>query len=430
MTRKLVTAAIALVASFALWMYVVMVIGPEYSDSFRNVEVKLVNESALEKNNLMILGDRDFDVDLVVTGNRSALNKLNSSNITVELDLSTILEPNKTTYRYEVYLPDSVTLKGQTPARIPLEIVRRKVKSVDVVVVYDEDKIPAGYGTLPVEKEFERIDIAGPEDVIDQIAMAKIELNLSDDNNKSDYKGEWKAALCDANGQEVDSRYVTVMTAEADTVSVKLPIRMKKEIPLKLYVTEGGGITAEHITIDPAVITVLGTEEALQDLNEWYINTPEEPLDLSTLKEGDKLPTFSLESLSELDDVVNKSGITEVHVSVSFEKLAQREFVIKQEQIQLLNVPEGTLPDISERQIKVTVRGSEETVNRLRETDIFVSVDFTDAKIGQMKEWPVKIVINGEPADAGVIGGPYTVYVEIKDAVQVANLSVLAQISA
>ena len=428
MTRKLVTAAIALVISFALWMYVVMVIGPEYSDTFRNVEVKLVNESALEKNNLMILGDKEFDVDLEITGNRSALNKLNSSNITVELDLSTILEPNKTTYRYEVYLPDSVTLKGQSPARIPLEIVRRKVKTVDVEVVFDEDKIPAGYGTLPVEQEIERIEIAGPEDVIDQIMQAKIELDISDDNNKSDYKAELKAALCDANGQEVDSRYVTVMTAEAETIAVKLPIRMKKEIPLKLHVIEGGGLTADSVTLDPPVITVLGSEEALRDLNEWYLNTEEDPLDLTALAEGEEIPPFSLESLNNLEDIVNKSGVTEVHASVSFEKLAQREFVIKQEQIQLLNIPEGTLPDISERQIKVIVRGTEDVLNRLAVDDIFVSVDFSDAKIGQMKEWPVKITINGNPVKAGVIGGPYTVYVEIKDAAQVAQLSLLTEV--
>lgn len=428
MTRKLVTVAIALVISFALWMYVVMVIGPEYSDTFRNVEVKLVNESALEKNNLMILGDKEFDVDLEITGNRSALNKLNSSNITVELDLSTILEPNKTTYRYEVYLPDSVTLKGQSPARIPLEIVRRKVKTVDVEVVFDEDKIPAGYGTLPVEQELEKIEIAGPEDVIDQIMQAKIELDITDENNKSDYKAELKAALCDANGQEVDSRYVTVMTAEAETIAVKLPIRMKKEIPLKLHVIEGGGLTAESVTLDPPVITVLGSEEALRDLNEWYLNTEEDPLDLTALTDGEEIPPFSLEGLNNLEDIVNKSGVTEVHASVSFETLTQREFVIKQEQIQLFNIPEGTLPDISERQIKVIVRGETEVVNRLTVDDIFVSVDFSDAKIGQMKEWPVKITINGDPVEAGVIGGPYTVYVEIKDAAQVAQLSLLTEV--
>lgn len=428
MTRKLVTAAIALVISFALWMYVVMVIGPEYSDTFRNVEVKLVNESALEKNNLMILGDREFDVDLEITGNRSALNKLNSSNITVELDLSTILEPNKTTYRYEVYLPDSVTLKGQSPARIPLEIVRRKVKTVDVEVVFDEDKIPAGYGTLPVEQEIEKIEIAGPEDVIDQIMQAKIELDITDENNKSDYKAELKAALCDANGQEVDSRYVTVMTAEAETIAVKLPIRMKKEIPLKLHVVEGGGLTADSVTLDPPVITVLGSEEALRNLNEWYLNTEEDPLDLTALAEGAEIPPFSLEGLNNLEDIVNKSGVTEVHASVSFEKLTRREFVIKQEQIQLFNIPEGVLPDISERQIKVIVRGKTEVVNRLTVDDIFVSVDFADAKIGQMKEWPVKITINGNPVEAGVIGGPYTVYVEIKDAAQVAQLSLLTEV--
>ena len=427
MTRKLVTAAISLALSFALWMYVVMVIGPEYSDTFRNVEVKLVNESALEKNSLMILGDREFNVDLEITGNRSDLNNLNSSNITVELDLSTILEPNKTTYRYEVYLPDSVTLKGQSPARIPLEIVRRKEKTVDVEVVFDEDKIPAGYGTLPVEMEFERIEIAGPEDVIDQIAMARIQLDITDENNKSDFKAELKAALCDATGQEVDSRYVTVMTAEAETVAVKLPIRMKKEIPLKLHVIEGGGITAESITMDPPMITVLGSEEALKNLNEWYLNTQEDPLDLTTLVEGQEIEPFSLEGLNSLSDIVNKSGVTDVHVSISFETLAQQELVIKQEQMQLINVPEGILPEISERQIKVIVRGTEETVNRLTVDDILVSVDFADAKIGQMKEWPVKISIKGDPVDAGVIGGPYTVYVEIKDATQIEAMQMDAE---
>ena len=67
-------------------------------------------------------------------------------------------------------------------------------------------------------------------------------------------------------------------------------------------------------------------------------------------------------------------------------------------------------------------------MNRLAVDDIFVSVDFSDAKIGQMKEWPVKITINGNPVKAGVIGGPYTVYVEIKDAAQVAQLSLLTEV--
>lgn len=427
MPKKIITVAISVAVAFALWMYVVMVIGPEYKDTFRDVKVELVGKSALESQNLMILGEEDYTVDLVLSGNRSDLNKLSSSNISVTLDLSKILDPGKTAYRYDVSFPgnvakDSITIESQSPTGITLEVVRKAEKTVDIQVVYDEDQIPAGYGVLPVEQELDELHITGPEDVIGKIAVAKIWLDITEENNKSDIPGEYMATLCDINGQEVDSRYVTVTTAGAESIAVTLPIRMKKEVPLKVHVLEGGGVTAENITLSPATITVLGKAEDLENLNEWYINTPEEPLDLSVLEEGSTIEPFPLELPK---DIINRSGVTEVTVAVSFEDLIQQEFTVKREQIQLLNVPEGMVPEISEQQLKVTVRGMESTVKALDASDILISVDFSEAKLGQMKEWPVKITISGEPADAGVIGGPYTVYVEIVDAAQVAAMASL-----
>ncbi len=423
MPKKLVTVAISVVVAFALWMYVVMVIGPEYQDTFRDVKVELVGKSALDAQNLMILGDDNYTVDLVLSGNRSDLNKLSSSNISVTLDLSKILDPGKTAYRYDISFPgnvakDSITVQSQSPTGITLEVVRKAEKTVDVQVIYDEDQIPAGYGVLPVEQELDKLHIEGPADVIEKIAVARIQLDITEENNKSDIPGEYMATLCDANGLEVDSRYITVTTAGAEKIAVKLPIRMKKELPLKAYVLEGGGLTEQSVTLSPATITVLGREEDLQDLNEWYINTPEDPLDLSLLTGETALEPFPL-VLPE--DIVNKSGVTEVTVEISFENVIQKEFTIKREQILLLNVPEGMLPEISEQQLKITVRGLEQTVTALTAADIFVSVDFAEAKIGQMKEWPVKIIISGESANVGVIGGPYTVYVEIVDAAKIAD---------
>lgn len=417
MPKKLVTVAISVVVAFALWMYVVMVIGPEYQDTFRDVKVELVGKSALEAQNLMILGDEDYTVDLVLSGNRSDLNKLSASNISVTLDLSKILDPGKTAYRYDVSFPGnvakgSITVQSQSPTGITLEVVRKAEKTVDVQVIYDEDLIPAGYGVLPVEQELDKLHIEGPQNVIEKIAVARIQLDITEENNKTDIPGEYMATLCDAEGQEVDSRYVTVTTAGAEKIAVTLPIRMKKEIPLKVHVLEGGGVTAENITLSPSTITVLGKAEDLENLNEWYINTAEEPLDLRVLEEGTTIEPFPLELPK---DIINRSGVTEVTVEVSFENLIKEEFTIKREQIQLLNVPEGMVPEISEQQLKVTVRGAEKTVKALDASDILISVDFSDAKLGQMKEWVVKVTINGEPADAGIVGGPYTVYVEIVD---------------
>ena len=56
----------------------------------------------------------------------------------------------------------------------------------------------------------------------------------------------------------------------------------------------------------------------------------------------------------------------------------------------------------------------------MTEEMLSATIDFTDAKIGQMKDWTVDVQILGEPDGVGIIGGPYTVWIEIKDATKVA----------
>ena len=42
MTRKIITFAISLVLAFALWIYVVTVVGPEYEETFRDIEENVI----------------------------------------------------------------------------------------------------------------------------------------------------------------------------------------------------------------------------------------------------------------------------------------------------------------------------------------------------------------------------------------------------
>ena len=53
MAKKIITFAISLVLSFALWLYVVTVVGPEYEETFRDIPVVFQGASALESRNLI-----------------------------------------------------------------------------------------------------------------------------------------------------------------------------------------------------------------------------------------------------------------------------------------------------------------------------------------------------------------------------------------
>ena len=415
MAKKILTAAAALAISFARFFYVVMVVGPEYQDTFRNVKVEIIGQDVLEQRGLMVIGEVDnLSVDLVLSGNRKDLNKLSSSNISVTLDVSQINGPVDTPFDYKISYPGNVSqgavvVESENPAGIALNVVWTEKKTIPVQVYFDEAMVEEGYGYLPVEQELKEIEILGPRDVVKDITQARIDLQLTE-KIKSDVSGEYVATLCNDQGQEVDARYVTVNPQTADKIQVTLPIRMKKVLPLTVEVIEGGGATEKNTTITLAYedITVLGTEEALKDLTEISLGK----IDLAQIQEGDeplKLP------VNLPNGVTSRSGFTEVEVTVELPALVTKEFVINRDDIQFVNKAAGMDIEISEVQLTIQVRGTLNAVSAMTDQMLIATMDFSDAKIGQRKDGTVDVTIAGEPNGVGVIGQPYTVWVEIKD---------------
>ena len=159
---------------------------------------------------------------------------------------------------------------------------------------------------------------------------------------------------------------------------------------------------------------MLGKEEDLKDIQEISLGE----IDLrqwSNNAESMYLPIELPEGLT------NKSGVTEAMVMVSLPELQTKDFVISRDLFQQLNLPAGTYPEISAEQLVVTVRGTKNAIGALTDEMLKATIDFSDAKIGQMKDWAVDVQIAGEPDGVGIIGGPYTVWIEIMDAAKVAQ---------
>ena len=89
MKNKLVSVAISLLIAFGLWSYVITEVRPGSEWTYLDVPVKLEGETVLKERQLIITGISDTSVDLTLSGNRSDLNELNSSNITLKAVLNT-----------------------------------------------------------------------------------------------------------------------------------------------------------------------------------------------------------------------------------------------------------------------------------------------------------------------------------------------------
>ena len=109
MKSKLPTLLLAAVVALALWVYVVTAVSPESEENYYNIPVTFENENVLLDRDLMLVSGSNAVVSVRLYGNRSDLNRLNQTNITVTVDLSGITEPGHYEREYRVTFPSGVT---------------------------------------------------------------------------------------------------------------------------------------------------------------------------------------------------------------------------------------------------------------------------------------------------------------------------------
>ena len=370
MTRnKLGALALSFAIALSLWMYVRTYVKPDYEQTFYNVPVALEGGPKLAERQLMLLSEEEYEVNIKVHGNRQDVSKINSGNIQLVANLADIYEPGEHNLTYTIIYPGDVPTGSvsaeRNPDRVRVVVARKKTKEIPVKVVYEGD-VPADYikDTAAMELDYTYVEITGPEDVVDKIDHAAVTVQCSG-RTESIYES-YRYALRDSDDKPVDAEYITTSVSE---VKVYLPISMVKKIPLTLTLVDGGGATAGTTTvvIEPKEISVSGSEAVLSALTELNLGTIE--LDQIT---QDTTREFEI-NLPE--GVQNVSNLSTAKVTISFPKLATREFTITE--FTPLNLPAGMVWEPLTKQLTITVRGLKSEVQRLNAADILVQVDLT-----------------------------------------------------
>ena len=403
MTRnKLGALALSFAIALSLWMYVRTYVKPDYEQTFYNVPVALEGGPKLAERQLMLLSEEEYEVNIKVHGNRQDVSKINSGNIQLVANLADIYEPGEHNLTYTIIYPGDVPTGSvsaeRNPDRVRVVVARKKTKEIPVKVVYEGD-VPADYikDTAAMELDYTYVEITGPEDVVDKIDHAAVTVQCSG-RTESIYES-YRYALQDSDNKPVDAEYITTSVSE---VRVYLPISMVKKIPLTLTLVNGGGATAEttKLVIEPAEISVSGSEAALNALPELNLGTIE--LDQIT---QDTTREFEI-NLPE--GVQNVSNLSTAKVTISFPKLATREFTITE--FTPLNLPAGMTWEPLTKQLTITVRGLRSEVQQLNAADILVQVDLTGVENTAAVEPTIRF-----PENLSSLGevGSYSISVQI-----------------
>lgn len=407
MKRKIIQALLAVAIACGLWIYVITAVNPDDSAVLYEVPVTLSGETFLHERGLMLSDRTTQTVTLTLSGNRSDLNKVNKSNVTVVADLSKIAFTGKYELSYDIRFPgdvpdNAITVESHLPDKVTVNVEGRSQKDVDVEVIY-VGVVPEGYiaDKSSLDLVHKTINIIGPTAVLDKIDHARIEVDL--ENRKETINARYSYVFCDVDGNPVED--VSRVETKVTEVDLTLKIQKLKDVQLVPEIIYGGGATESTATVlwDIHTIQVAGSEQLLEGLDKLDLGE----VDLSKVTEDTvlELPIVLPEG------VTNLTGVTSVKLTISFTDLVTKTLSVSA--VEKIHVPNGMNADVMTKTLDVTLRGSQEQIDRVTAADVVIVVDFSDAEPGSAT-YEAKIRVSGAFSDVGAIGS-YSVSAKLSE---------------
>lgn len=406
-TSKLFYMIVAIICAIIFWLYVDIVQAPDATETYRNIPVTFMGEDTLAEEGLMITEGKDTTVDLVISGPRSAITKIDRDDIKITVQAaSQITGEGVYSLTYYESLPSVVSGTGT-------RVVERSVSEINVTVVQMITRTfeISGRFTGSVvenahfdESEFQfevpTVTVSGERSLVEQIEQACVTLDAKD--LSATWTGELPIVLEDADGNAVD---MTNLTMDIENVFTRFPVQLQKEVTLEVSFLSGGAATKDNVTyeIDPQVVRVSGTEEQLANLDTINIGT----IDLSKVITSDVL-SFNI-PLPDGVSIISNNGTAKVSVSVT--GLSTR--MVETSNIQLINVPEGLDVELVTQSMSVRIRGDESVMGLVMDSDVLVTVDLDgiDTSVAGSRTVTAKVSVVGF-SDVGAVG-EYQVTIDI-----------------
>lgn len=394
----------ALVASLALWLYITYIENPDTPNYISGISVQFENADILASRNLIMTNTSVQTVSIRFLGTRENVSKLNSSNLTVSVDLSTITSANGYNLQYTINYPtgvdaQSLMVTSMSVSSIFVNVENLLDKTVPVTGVYSGGT-PDGYMVDTLQFNPDTITVSGPESVVSRIAGASVSIPF--ENLTATAVKDLPLTFVDSDNKEITSDYVT---PDQTTVRVTVPVLMVKDVPLKVTLNPGAGATESNteVTVTPTTVKLAGDPGVLSTYNSVPLGT----VDLSTF---DTSTTISF-PIAIPNGIKNLTGTADATAVVTIHGLDEQHFTV--DNIQLTNIPNGKAATLVTQSLDVKIRGEADELSQITASNLRAAVDVSDLDNGTYSIL-AKIYVDSSFTDIGAVGD-YNVTVTISD---------------
>lgn len=407
---KALYMVLSIIIAVSLWFYVASLEGNEDEKPISNIPVQFEGVDILEEKNLMIVGDAPT-VTVRVRAPLNILAHLDKNNVTATVDVSQISSEGTTTQGYTVSYPSSasgsITTVSRSPDNVSFTVARYQEREVEIQGSFTgsvaEGFVPGDAADFKFSPA--TVTISGQALLVNQIHHVLV--TVPGEELTESIAGDYPYQLIGNDGEVLDAQELDV-TCSVDTVYTTFPIRATKEIPLKVNLTDGGGLTANSsrlkYTIEPKSIMVAGSKADVDAISELVLTS----VDLSNIRDGDVLTV----KIPLRDELENLSGTREATVSFKISGMVTKS--VETTNITCTGVPEGWQYTLVTKAMTVELRGTAAALADITGENVQVAVDLSDVKqaAGQYTVTP-RVYLDNVGSDAGVLGTDYRVVVSL-----------------
>ncbi len=368
-TAKIVSIAFALV----LWLYVMGEVNPETTIQFSDIDVQLLNEETVKQSGLVIIGEKDFSVNVKIHGRRNDLYRIKSDDIIASVDLQECWK-GKNNVPVDIKAPAYVDVEDVSPKQIQItldRVVKRKKPVVIRPIGAAAEGFEAGEATV-FPKE---VMVEGPETFVNKVAKVAADVNVSDKSGKIADRAPLYPV--DKRGKKVSGVKVEKKYAE-----IVLPMYKIKEVPISVTLKGEPKENANVVRIEtkPDRVLIKGPKELIEGISE--IKTADINLDGFDKSITKKIQLLLPEGVKA--PYLNKGP----EVTVVIEKSKMKEFVFNHDEIAIKNLINGYTADLKDLPdvIQVQVFAAESIANNLEKKDIQLYINAKELLTGSYSE--------------------------------------------
>lgn len=372
---KALYVVLSIAIAVVMWFYVTSMDGNQASKPIRNITITFSGEEQLESNGLMIAGDAP-SANITVKAKPAVLAQLTDKTVELVVDVATIERAGDYTLAYTVKLPSNISASqvqiiNEGTGNVSFTVAEYRQREIELRGKF-EGTTAEGY-LAGDQEDFvfspNKITISGQAELVNQVSYA--EVVVTGENLSENVRGDFPYRFIGASGDVIDNLDVECSVA---TVHTTFPILATADIPLKVELVAGGGVSLDQVTctLSQESLTVAGSKtavEAIQSEGSIVLGT----IDLGTVHDGDVI-TFDI---ALTDELTNISGVTQVTATLDLDDSLKSK-TVEVTNIDCISPPVGWAAKALTQMVEVEVRGSQELLDAVTPDKIRVVADLKD----------------------------------------------------